>query len=266
MARKTKKDVHKLSFAAHFLAQKLYFWKNNRSCFMKYFPLIIILFLFLLSGCDEKKETDAKDFNKNLKSFNKSINRLDKTMDVIDKMDEEMSKVERMKNSGAITENEAFKREDIIRKKYTRELSEISSENKTPVVLPAWAVRLGLTLPENMKADETLSQATSQGDEAEGYNSFTFVFRGDYNIAMRQAKKIAALARIPEGKDYREAKKLSEQLDIEPLKGAVYMNFEIGKEDDIRYHIAITVDESGVLTISATDMKQLMSLQDFSNN
>ena len=229
------------------------------------FSLIIFIFslVIILSGCDEKKQSDAKEFNTNLKSFNKSLRQFDKTMDVMDKMDQEMQKVIDLKNSGAISDEEAQRRLDILRRKYSKELAKVSRGKKTPVVLPDWAKNLGLTLPENMKADESLSQITSANDPVAGYNSITFIYKGDYNTAMREAKRIAALARIPEGKDYIEAKKLAKELDIEPIKGAVYMNFDIGKEDDQRYHIAITVDETGMLTISATDMKQLKSQQNF---
>ena len=231
---------------------------------LQFIFLGVIALLFL--GCEEKKATDAKDFNKNLKSFNKSISQLDKTMDAIDAMDKEVEKVLELKNSGAISEQEAGRRLDILRNKYTKELSKISGNENTSMILPPWAVKLGLTLPENMTPDKSLSQTTSKDDPVSGYNSLTFIYKGDYKTAMQQAKRIAAIANIPEGKDYLDAQRMAKELDIEPLKGAIYMNYEIGKEDDKRYHIAITVDETGILTISATDMFQLKHQQDFNIN
>jgi hypothetical protein len=223
-------------------------------------------FFLFLTACEEKKATDAKDFNKNLSSFNKNIRQADKTMDLIDQMEMEITKVMELKNEGKITSEEATKRLDIIRNKFAKKLSKLSPDNNTPVVLPTWAIKLGLTLPENMKPDKNLSIATSESDPATGYNSLSFVFKGDYETAIREAKKIAMAANIPESDDFKEARRLSEELGLKPVKGAVYMNFEIGKDDDQPYHIAITVDESGILTLSATDVRQLKKLESFRNN
>jgi hypothetical protein len=223
---------------------------------LKRLTFIFFLSVFIISGCEEKKATDAKDFNKNLKSFNKSIDNVDKAMEIMDKMDKEIEKVEQLRKEGAISNSEARRRVDVLQRKYSRELVKASNANIS-TTLPEWAKRLGLTLPNNMDPDKTLSQVTSVNDNLTGYNSLTFVFKSDYNTAMKEAERIADNAGIPKGKDYKEAMALADELGIEKVKGAVYMNFEIGEEDDKHYHIAITVDETGILTITATDMYQL---------
>jgi hypothetical protein len=216
---------------------------------------LVVLLTICLSGCEEHKPTEAKDFNNNLKDFNKSLHHVDKTMDIIDQMDAEMKKVTDLEKSGAITNEEAERRMDIIRNKYAQKLVKSSGVTKESR-FPEWAKRIGLKAPENMKLDLSVSQITSVNDKATGYNSLNFVYKGNYDVAMKQAALIAKNAGVPVGKDYQEALDLANELNIEPVKGAVYMNFEIGKQDAQQYHIAITVDETGTLTITATDVDQ----------
>ena len=226
---------------------------------------LVALFLLGLSGCEEKKPTEAKDFNNNLKDFNKSIHHVDKTMDIIDRMDSEIESVEKLKKDGKISSNEAEHRIDVIRTKYSQELVRTGNVTNT-IVFPEWAKRIGLRQPENMSMNLKLSQITSANDSIAGYNSINFVYSGSYDVAMKQAKEIAAQAGIPIAKDFQEAADLAKELDTEPVKGVIYMNFEIGKEDTNRYHVAITVDDVGRLTITATDVIQLMNMEKSNKN
>ena len=222
----------------------------------KGFLLILTLVLLGLVGCDENKPTEAKDFNNNLKDFNKSLHHVDKTMDIMDKMNSEMDKVTQLRIKGVISKEEADHRLDVIRTKYARELTK-SGDFKKVTTFPEWAKKIGLYAPEGMVLDKSMSQITSSNDSNTGYNSMNLVYNGSYKTAMKQAAAIARNAGVPIGNDYQEALDLAKELNSEPIKGAVYMNFEIGKDDNQQYHIAITVDESGTLTITATDFLQL---------
>ena len=229
------------------------------------FILLLVLFAFILAGCEESKPTEAKDFNNNLKDFNKSLHHVDKTMDLMDQMDKEMEKVVESKKSGAISNEAAERRMDLIRSKYAQKISKTETIKSTDS-FPEWAKKLGLTAPENMQLDMKMSQMTSASDQTAGYNSVNFIYKGSYPTAMKQAEKIARKAGVPIGRDYQEAIDLANELNTDLVKGAVYMNFEIGKEDSEQYHIAITVDETGMLTITATDVVQLAKQLENSNN
>jgi len=222
----------------------------------KGFLFLLVVALLGLMSCDENKPTEAKDFNNNLKDFNKSLHHVDKTMDIMDKMNREMDKVTEMRTEGVISKEEAEHRQDVIRTKYAQELAK-TGDLKKSTVFPEWAKKIGLNAPQEMILNKSMSQITSSNDSNTGYNSMNFVYNGGYDVAMKQAKLIAQNAGVPIGSDYQEALDLAKELDTDPIKGAVYMNFEIGKDDNQQYHIAITVDEAGTLTITATDYKQL---------
>lgn len=226
---------------------------------------LVALFLLGLAGCEENKPTDAKEFNNNLKDFNKSIHHVDKTMDIIDRMDSEMESVAELQKEGKISNKEAEHRIDVIRAKYAQELARTGNVTNLKG-FPEWAKKIGLSKPENMTLNKKESQMTSASDSVTGYNSINFIYSGSYTTAMEQAKKIAAQANIPIAKDFQEAIDLAKELDTEPVKGVIYMNFEIGKEDTNRYHVAISVDDVGTLTITATDVMQLKNMVEKSKN
>ena len=109
-----------------------------------------------------------------------------------------------------------------------------------------------------MVLDKDYSQTTSENNDNEGFNSITLVYHGNYDVAMKQSEIIAKKARIPISKDYEDAMILSQKYDIETIKGASYLNFELGSDDNPRYNISITVKDDGTLTINATDTYALM--------
>ncbi len=222
----------------------------------KGFLFLLMVALLGMMSCDENKPTEAKKFNNNLKDFNKSLHHVDKTMDIMDKMNSEMDKVTEQRNKGIITKQEAEHRLDVIRTKYAKELTK-TGDLKSPAAFPEWAKKIGLSAPQGMTLNKSMSQVTSSNDSNTGYNSINLVYNGDYAVAMKQAETIAKNAGVPIGSDYQEALDLAKELGTDPIKGAVYMNFEIGKDDNQQYHIAITVDEAGTLTITATDYLQL---------
>ncbi len=222
---------------------------------MKSTKYIWILFLslgFLLSSCDFSEDAGDRSFNQNLQSFNNSINKVDSAIVLIDQMQNELNQIDEQQELGKMEDIEAKTEKDKIRSDFGRRIAQNS--NLKPVTgLPGWALRLGLTEPHGMKLDMTFSQATSETNPNEGYNSVILVYRGTYDQAMKQAQLIAAQASIPMSKDFEDAQKLAREYDIATLKGMAYMNFEIGSANLPHYSIAITVDEDGILTISATD-------------
>ncbi len=222
--------------------------------------LVQVMFaLTVLTSCEEQKPSDAHKFNKDLGTFNRTINRVDKTMDLIDSMQMAIDNLQKDLASGKISQAEAHERLNAINKKYGRQIARNS--NYHPATgLPQWAKDLGLTEPQGMVLDKDFSQITSEDNEIEGYNSVTLVYKGRYNQAMKQAEIIARKAGIPMTKESKNAREMEKKYGEVIMKGAIYMNFELGGENNPRYNIAITVDENGTLTISATDRQKLEEL------
>jgi len=224
---------------------------------MNFSPYIFFLLVVaLLTSCDFNEDAKEKTFNQNLQSFNDSFGKVDSAIVLIDQMQEEIDQVEENRKNGLIESGEAQERTDQIRNKYGRRIARSSNLNPA-TKLPLWATRLGLSEPRGMTLDVDYSQSTSESNPVDGYNSVLLVFRGDYDVAMNQAARIAALANIPMSKDFADAQILAKEYGIETLKGMAYMNFEMGSTDLPPYTLAITVDEDGTLTISATDTKKL---------
>ena len=226
--------------------------------------LVIVLPFFTLS-CDEPQKEDDPDFQENLSSFNSTMTKLDSTMDLMDRLQENVDKIEEDKAMGRISDEEALEKLNELNNTLGRKIARTS--NFHPVNgLPAWARQLGLTEPDGLIFDKDFSETTSEYNDSEGYNSVLMVYNGNYQKSMEQAAIIAQKAGIPLSKDYKDAMELSEKYGVETIKGAVYLNFDLGSENNPRYNISITVDEEGTLTIGATDtkmmMKQLKSVYD----
>jgi len=218
---------------------------------MKYF--IVFLSLLILVSCEEENKSEENGkFKEDLSSFNKSMEKVDQTMNVIDDMQNEMDQVDKDMAGGTLSEKEAAKKKEKIKAEYSRELAKSSNMNPARR-LPDWAHQLGLTEPVGLRVDRDISQTTSENNPVEGYNSVLLVYLADYDIAMQQAAIIAKKAEIPMSKDYVMAKQMEKEIGEVILLGVAYMNFEIGSDDLPQYTIAITVDENGVLVISAND-------------
>ena len=217
----------------------------------------------LLSGaavgffsCGNSRSNSKKKFDVRLNKFNRSLRKADKTLDMMDAMASRKALVEADYRAGKISEAEARRRLAAIQHQYGQKMG------NTPAVsagtgLPAWAKALGLVEPNNMVLDKTLSQITTEDRNGAGFNSVTLVYKGNYRQAMAQAKRIAALARVPLTPEYRTAMEMKKKYGEAILKGAVYMNFEPGRKSSSKYNIAITVDAAGVLTISAADAEKM---------
>jgi len=218
---------------------------------------LLVGFLFVIAACNpKKKQDDSKKFDVKLNKFERSIKKVDKTMRLMNNMDARIAEVKKQRDAGKISDREAQRRIDAINKTLGRKVAQAT--NKHPATdLPAWAKSLGLTLPQGLQLDKDFSQITAEDNPGEGFNSVTLVYRGPYSKAMQQASIIAGRARIPLTKEYKSAFEMKEKYGDEIIKGAVYMNFDLGAAQNPRYNVAITVDESGTLTLSATDSKRM---------
>ncbi len=224
--------------------------------FKPYF-FYLILILVLLPSCDEAETKKKQDFQENLNSFNNTITKLDSTFDLMDEMQKEVDKVEEERALGKINDEEAINKLNQINNTLGRQIAKTS--NFHPVDgLPAWAKHLGLSEPVGMVLDKDYSQITSENNDNEGFNSVTLIYRGSYDVAMKQSSIIAKKANIPISKDYQDALILSQKYNINTIKGASYLNFELGSDDNPRYNISITVKDDGTLTINATDTHALL--------
>jgi predicted RND superfamily exporter protein len=225
------------------------------------FPTSIILYFIpisiLLYSCDEQETTENENFQQNLNTFNNTMNKLDSTLNLMDSLQRTVDIVEEDRALGKITDEEAIEKLDQINNTLGRQIA-ITSNFHPVEGLPTWAKQLGLTAPTGMKLDKDYSQSTSEKNDNEGFNSITLIYRGKYNVAIQQAEIIANRANIPMSQDYKDALILSEKYNIESIKGAAYMNFDFGSDNNPRYNISITVDDYGTLTINATDSYALM--------
>jgi hypothetical protein len=216
---------------------------------------ISLIFIFFV-GCIPPPESNETDkFDTELKTFNKSINNIGKTMDMVDAMQTEVNKVESKRALGEISDAEADRQLLEIKETYGRTIARSSNLNPA-TSLPQWAQQLRLTEPSGMKLDPDYSQMTTVDNPDEGFNSVLLVYLGDYELAMKEAARIAKIANIPLGKDYIQAVELSKTYNTTPIKGVAYMNFDPFIEDK-DFNISITVDEAGMLTISAVDVIQM---------
>lgn len=219
----------------------------------------VLSVLFIAVSCEEEqKPTEQKKFNNELKTFNKTLEGVDEPMNVMDKMQDEYDKVDKDLSKGNISESDAKRLKENISTEYSEEL--VKSANNTPTRhLPQWAKDLGLTEPSGLTVDREMSQMTSETNPGEGYNSVLLYYKPNYRVAMKQASIIANKAGIPMTKEYKMAKELEKEVGETILKGVAYMNFDLGDQSLPKYTIAITVDEKGVLAISANDASQLSS-------
>ena len=222
----------------------------------------IVLASVLLNSCDEPEDDkNGKEFQKNLSSFNNTMNNLDNTLDLMDSMQQSIESVEENRALGIIDDDEAIRQLNQINNTLGKQITH-SSNMAVINGIPNWAKQLGLTAPVNMTFDNELSQSTSEGNQNEGFNSIILVYNGNYDEAIKQAGIIAQKANIPMSQDYKDALVLSRDYNIETIKGASYMNFEFGSNNNPQYNISITVDDFGTLTINITDTYALMEQLD----
>jgi hypothetical protein len=212
--------------------------------------------MMLFAACGNPSSGSKKNFDARLNKFKRSLRKADKTLDLMDAMEARKAVVEADYKAGKISEDQARKRLAAIDRQYHQKLSK-NSQTTSVTGLPNWAKAIGLIAPEKMVLDPSLSQVTTEESNGEGFNALTLVYKGTYDQAMQQAKRIAGMAGIPLAPEYRTAMEMKQKYGDEILKGAVYMNFAPGRVSRSKYNIAITVDKNGVLTISAADAAKM---------
>jgi hypothetical protein len=215
-----------------------------------------VFVLLFLTQCDPPKEESETDkFEKELKTFNNRMDNIGQTMEILDAMQNELDEVEQLRAQGKISDEEYSSRSNEIKDTYGRAIAR--RDNTSPVSgLPQWTRDLGLSEPVGLMLDQEFSQITSVDNPDEGFNSVLLVYSGNYNIAMQEAQRIANQARIPLSKDFLDAKEITELYGSTPIKGVAYMNFDPFVKD-APINISITVDETGMLTISAVNVEQM---------
>lgn len=217
-----------------------------------------------MSSCLPEEKTETDKFENELHNFNKSMDNIGQTMDLVDAMQSEVDNIERKRALGEITDTEADQQLNEVKETYGRVIARRSNVNPA-TALPEWAKQLGLTEPEGLLVDPDYSQLTSVNNPDEGFNSVLLVYTGDYSTSMREAQRIAKRANIPLSKDYLQAVELAKTYSSEPIKGIAYMNFD-PFVSDATFNISITVDETGMLTISAVDVNQMKRQFDKTNS
>ncbi len=218
--------------------------------------LIMMFFLLAFTQCDPPKETSETDrFETELQTFNNRMSNIGQSMEILDAMQNELDEVEKLRAEGRIDDAEFNTRSNEIKDTYGRAMAR--QKNTAPVSgLPQWARELGLSEPVGLILDQEFSQVTSANNADEGFNSVLLVYSGNYNTAMQEAQRIASAARVPFSKDFLEAKEITELYSSTPIKGVAYMNFDPFVKD-APINISITVDETGMLTISAVNVEQM---------
>ncbi|MBK9292666.1 MAG: SHOCT domain-containing protein [Bacteroidetes bacterium] len=218
--------------------------------------LSLLILIVLLVACEPpKQESETEKFERELKSFNSQMDNLGQQVKLLEAMQDELDQLEKQRAAGEISDEEFRRKTSMVKDTYGRALSK-GNTNPNITDLPGWAIELGLSTPNGMQLDQAFSQITSVSNPDEGFNSLLLVYNGDYQTAMKEAERIARQARIPLSKDFQEAREISEKFGSTPLKGIAYMNFEPFK-NDAPINVSITVDENGVLTISAVDVQQM---------
>lgn len=216
--------------------------------------ILIVALLGSFYGCKDHKPKKKDNFNKRLSEFKNNIKKVNNTITMVDSLQKEEAKISTDRDEGKISDNEAKRKLAILDSTLGRKVAR--STNLHPAkTLPGWARALGLMTPAGMTLDTDYSQMTSAANKDEGFNSVVLVYKGRYNTAMQQAALIAKSANVPLTKEYKTAFEMKKKFGEEIIKGAVYMNFDLGDPVQPKYSIAITVSENGTLTISATDSK-----------
>lgn len=219
-----------------------------------YVALLSSLF-FMVTACLPEEKTESEKFENQLESFNQSMESIGTTMDMVDAMQAEIETIERKRALGELSDKEADKQLNEVKETYGRVIARRSNINPA-TALPDWARQLGLSEPVGLTLDHDYSQLTSVKNADEGFNSVLLVYTGDYNSAMREAERLANAANIPMSKDYKQAVELAKTYSSTPIRGIAYMNFD-PFISDADFNISITVDETGMLTISAVNVRQM---------
>lgn len=211
------------------------------------FLIIAFISSCILISCQSKQEKEAKN-----------------ALDMIGEMTKEIMELQKKLDNGEITQENFEKLSKELGEKYGQEFEEISSDVKSIKSdkiksLPQWAKDLGLIEPEGMKFDKSASKVTSADEAIEKVNSLVFCYDGEYKHAKIEAEKIAKRANVPISKEIELARELAEKLGTDQglIMGITYTNYVPFMGGVSEYLISIIVEESGRLTITASNLKQV---------
>ena len=234
--------------------------------------LISAIIIFFTQSCMNLYDQPAVETNdekqdsvkNSIQTLNESMNDFNEKMETIDNMEQQLLDLEKRVNSGEISEEEMKKITD---KYYSRNDNYEAAKKSVSNIekIPFWANQLGLAEPRNMTLVSEKSLMTSINNPSEGFNSITFVYEGQYENALNQAKIIAENANIPVSKSWlkihnliKRQKKDAEKYGNTPpddLKGITYINYE-QTSNEPEYLMSVSIDANGFLTIQAANLEQ----------
>ena len=127
--------------------------------------------------------------------------------------------------------------------------------------LPLWAKKLGMTEPQGMELNKSLSKEEYANDT--GYGSTVLVYTWEYTIALQQAKIIAEKAHLSVSKNYQQAQSIAQVGNVDYISGLdmtdlntwiIYVNHEL-LDTNLDQFLSVSVHQDGTLTIEATKYK-----------
>jgi hypothetical protein len=157
--------------------------------------------------------------------------------------------------SGNITIREYDSLADLLRLQIKRR-NALQNENHNPDKMPEWVTKLGIIEPDGLKFDPVFSNYTSVDDPAEGFNSVSLVYSGNYEKAVAEATKIASNANLVSAGNFKAKGGPAIKNNASAKAGISFLNYSLGNTDK-DFLISIEVEPSGRLTIMVTDNKQL---------
>lgn len=200
----------------------------------------------LVAGCDLISKHNQPDHE---------AYRIDSLKNALDSVETGLLTLEKRYHSGMITYKRYIKQKMVLEKAYQEISISLGGLHKAHS-LPGWAIDLGLVEPSKMLLDSTLSQETSVNRPGEGFNSITLVYIGSPDTARMWADSIAARSGLVRVNEYLVRSKKAGLIKSKESEGVRYLNYDL-KSGDKEYLISVEADEEGILTITATNMKQL---------
>lgn len=136
----------------------------------------------------------------------------------------------------------------------------INTHSTTSYLLPLWAKKMNILLPQWMNFDRNRSKQyiTNVWD-----NSLILVYHWTYDQAIRETERIAKYANLYISKTFEKGQSIAEHdnlqyiswLDIDVLQQSiVYVNHELF-DANIENSISVSLDQDGTLIIEATQYK-----------
>jgi len=205
---------------------------------------IVAAFLCVLStSCEPGKKSDTEK------------ERIDSLKIALDSAETGLLTLEKKYHSGLLTYKRYIKRKILYDKAYQEVSIQLGGLHRA-YKLPGWALNLGLMEPNGILLDSTLSQETSAERPQEGFNSITLVYISSPDSARMWADSIAYTAGLAKADEYLIRSKKASSIKAAGGPGVTYLNYNL-KPDDKDYLVSVQADEEGILTITATNMKQL---------